>query len=386
MRARVVASTLAGLCCLAAFAAGSKLVATPAHAESPPSEGTASPLDNCPADFIFQPWSGVVCVQDPGTLPDGGGLSYTGTAICVEGTPEYEQRPTTDGKPTAGTGGAASFPFLKSCHADAGVPSDEGDAPADAADDGSTSGATSTGRTDDRTTRILIGLGGSGGAMFVTLGAARMLMRRWNMTPGELLWSDLRKPPEGGADPTLPGGTFTDATSGDWTDYDYDEHGEAVITDEGGIDVGADPQIEGHSAENPASEPDPEPEDEQFAELDEVPGAVPEQPDEFGPSFVDLDLPDRRYQLVPDPEGGFTWVVSEGTIDDRFHATLRRNSRGLTGDAGFWPNRRLYVTYTYDPAGPRTQANWSANPTTDWTAVHQRGDDDRTFLWVTKRF
>ena len=61
-------------------------------------------------------------MQDPDTLPEGGGLSYTGTAICVEGTPEYEQRPTSDGEPTAGTGGAASFPFLTSCSADATDP------------------------------------------------------------------------------------------------------------------------------------------------------------------------------------------------------------------------------------------------------------------------
>ena len=348
------------MCCLAVFAAGSKPVATPAHADAPPAEGTTSPLDNCPDGFVFQPWSGVVCVQHPDTLPPGGGLSYTGTAICVEGTPTYDQRPTSDGKPTAGTGGQASFPFLTSCRAQASAPAG--------------------GANDDWTTRILIGLGGSGGAMFVTLGAARMLMRRWKMTPGELLWSDLRTPP------TLPGGTFTDVTSGDWTDYDYDENGEAVVTGEGGIHVDADPRIEGHSNENPAPEPDPEPEGEQFAEIGGEPGKIPDQPEEFGPSFYDLDLPDQRYKIAPDPEGGLMWVVSDGTVHDRFHATLRRTNRSITGDVGFWPNRRLYVTYTYDSVGPRTQANWSAKPTTDLTAFHQQGDDDRTFLWVTKRF
>lgn len=387
MKAGVVTSTLAGLCCLVAFAAGSKPVATPAYAEAPPAEGTTSPLDNCPPDFVFQPWSGVVCVQDPDTLPAGGGLSYTGTAICVEGTPQYEQRPTSDGEPTAGTGGATSFPFLKSC--DAGAPTDGGDAPpATVPDGGPTTATTSDGGGDDRTTRILIGLGGSGGAMFVTLGTARLLMRRWNMTPRDLLWSDLSAPPStaSGAAPAVPGGTFSDATTGEWVSYDYNERSEAIFTRDDGVDIGDDPGIEGHSEEHPAPEPDPEPEGEQFAEIGGEPGQAPDQPTEFGPSFYDLDLPDQRYQLVPDPEGGFTWVVSDGTVDDRFHATLRRDNRGLTGDVGFWPNRRLYVTYTYDPAGPRTQANWSANPSTDVTAIHQQGEDDRTFLWVTKRF
>jgi hypothetical protein len=391
VKAGVVASTLAGLCCLVAFAAGSEPAGTVAHAEAPPSEGTTSPLDNCPPDFVFQPWSGVVCVQEPETLPDGGGLSYTGLSICVEGTPEYEHRPTTDGKPTGGTGGQSAFPFLTSCNAGAaGTPSDTsdgGETPPASVGAGSGSTPETTGGTSDRRTRILIGIGGSGGAMFVTLATARMMMRRWNMTPRELLNADLSQPMAPSADsPTLPGGTVRDATTGEWIDYEYDENDEATITAEGGPDIGSDPGIEGHATERPADAPDPEPEDERFAELDEVPGQTPDQPQEFGPEFIDPEVMPEGIYVLPDPEGGLQWIASTGKVDDPFHAKVRRTNRSITGDVGVWPNRQLYLTYTYDPAGPRAQANWAPNPSTDWTAIHQRGDDRRTFLWVTRRF
>ncbi len=68
---------------------------------------------NCPAGFVWIRWSPNGCSQE--VLPAHGYINADGYGVCETGyDADYEERPTTDGKPPPGSG-RTSFPYLKAC-------------------------------------------------------------------------------------------------------------------------------------------------------------------------------------------------------------------------------------------------------------------------------
>lgn len=389
VRRATTLTVLAAISLLGASAVlGQPAVADPAD---PVTTDERSPNDNCPLGFKLILSSGVSCVQDRDTLPENGSISYTGTSICLEGEATFETRETIDGLPAPGTGDRTEFPFLLSCDP-AAASSDEDDAD-------SSDGASEVG--DDVVTdgfgneqrRVIIGLGAGGAGLVVTVGVARALMRRWKMTPKQLLGADLRAPAgvgdgpstyeesveigpegEGGydevdtapplaavtSDPDLVhrsgGGVIHDTASGRWIDWSPGPDGKPVVTGGGGPEVGATAQrFQSYSAQDaPAA------------------GAAPPVAEGFSISL--------------DPSGGLAATLSTGQPGGRYHATVRQSRRGRTLDLGLRPTDRTQLRYRAGTGDSDMSFNWKFDSNNQLGITHETGIVRRTLVRHTVRF
>ena len=369
------------------------------------------PNDNCPPGFELIVSSGVSCVQERDTLPENGSISYTGTSICLDGVATFETRETVDGLPALGTGGRTQFPFLLSCDpafdasADTDTERDESGTDTDTDTDPEQEAQLGTdvapdGGADvvtdgfgDEQRRVVIGLGAGGAGLVVTIGVARALMRRWGMTPKQLLDADLRAPsgvdgdasyeaaveigPEGEGgydDPDAPsppvtaatsdaglgrrsgGGVVHDAVTGRWISWAPGPDGTPVVVGGGGPDVGATtPRFQGYSAQD-------------------APSADATPPVAEGFSFT------------VDPSGGLAATLSTGQPGDPFHATVRQSRRGRSLDLGLRPNDRVGLRYRNGAGDSEFRFDWTIDADQQLTITHEADNGGRTMVRHTVRF
>lgn len=383
-----------------------------AVAPEPDTSEERDPNDNCPPGFVLIVRSGVSCVQERDTLPEDGSISYTGTSICLEGEATYETRETIDGLPALGTGGRTEFSFLLSCDPAVAAVSDDAAADTDPGDDAATAGtdiaqdaetdadgASDSG--DDVVTdgfgqdqrRVLIGLGAGGAGLVVTIGVARALMRRWKMTPKQLLNADLRAPagvdddsptyeesvelgPEGEGgyddeDSELPvpattseadlvrrsgGGVIHDTATGRWISWEPGPDGKPVVVGGGGPDLGATaPRFRGYSAQD-------------------------------APSTSATPPVSEGFSVTVDPSGDLAATLSTGQSGDPFHATVRQSRRGRSLDVGLQPTGSTGLRYRAGAGDSEVRFDWKFDSDNQLAITHERDNGGRTLVRHTVRF
>ena len=160
--------------------------------------------------------------------------------------------------------------------------------------------------------------------------------------------------------------------TGQWVIYDYDERRGVHITG-GWARRRRRPRYRRPLGEEPAPGPDPGPEGEQFAELGEVPGKIPVQPEGFGPAFYELDLPDGGTTSSPIRKVGPNWSCRRARATIRCtspSAATAGTSRATSGSA---EQADVPARSTTAPTGATTQVSLTQNPDTKWFLFHQRG-------------
>ncbi|RLE16513.1 MAG: hypothetical protein DRJ50_14970 [Actinobacteria bacterium] len=405
MRSRLVLTVVAGFLMLAGLSAAgqnSESVSAAPDDEQPVDSDDGEVFDNCPVGFTFVRMSGVSCVQDAETLPENGGLSYTGSSICpVGGFAVYEQRETTDGLPAPGAGGKSTFAFLLSC-----------DGPANGSETGvDTADGDEASSNDDSTRKILIGLGGGAAGIAVSVGVARLLMKRWKMTPKQLLMADLSDPlkqtiqigdqGESGYDENVPG----DEGEGGYDEDDgsgnvFDEDGNLVEQPEeldpakeaqnavGGvlfnpktgewIDYGTgasgSPTITG------SGEPSLGPKSDK--------GLAPPKSRQKAPAQTGKPAPLPGFSFGIDPatsKAGLTYQLNQP--GQPLHATVWKTKRDTSLKLGIQPSRQLSLDFSHDTGGSNTTMTWKPNHHQTVTLSHNVGGaGHRTDIKMTVRF